>query len=156
MRCKSYMKSGITVIELLIVVAIFILIGAVMVGVFRGLQTDSNIAAATEIVISSLRQARSQTLASINDEQYGVYFASTSVTVFVGDTYNPSDSENEISLLPRGTEISSINLGGSSEIIFSRLTGGSSASGTVVVSSLQNTSEFRTITINFVGLISTQ
>lgn len=107
----------------------------------------------TETVIETLRQARSETLSSQNASQYGVHISATKITVFTGSTYSPSDSTNRDFLLSPMDTIVTIDLvGGGSDVIFNRLTGETSQSGTVVISS-PTTSKTKTVTIYKTGLV---
>lgn len=149
------MKKGFTVIEVVVGVFIIVMLSAAAVAVFKGFKSDTDVAQAQEIVISALRISRSRTLASIDSSVYGVHFASTSVTVFPGAVYDAGNSNNEKNDLPVTAEISTIFLtGGTSNVVFERITGNAQATGTITVVSTSDMSNTKTITINASGLIS--
>lgn len=102
-------------------------------------------------VYETLREARSKTLGSQNDVEYGVYIASTSVTLFEGLTYIDGAATNSVRALA-GVRVTSTLSSGVEEVIFSRRTGTSSVSGTVTVASLHSTAS-TTFSISNTGVI---
>src|SRR3989344_2081389 len=97
--------------------------------------------------LSELNLAKSQTLGSEGNAQYGVHFETLKIVRFKGAAYSASGPGNAIYELPTGVEISSVALGGPAEVIFERLTGRASAAGTVTVSLLSDANASSTITI---------
>ena len=106
-----------------------------------------------EMIVETLRLARSQTLASKNATQYGVHFSPSGITLFSGSSYVASASTNVVFLLHPGDTISSIAISsGGEDIIFDRLTGATADAGTVTVSS-PDSSLSKSVTIYGTGLI---
>ena len=112
----------------------------------NSLLTDAKIRA-----LSELNLARSQTLASESNTVYGVHFESSKIVRFKGAAYSSSDPLNQVFDLPAGTTASSISLGGLPDVIFERLTGRASASGTVVFK-LPSEARYATVTVYFSGV----
>lgn len=143
---------GITLLELLIVIAVMILVSFLISGVFSSFRATNVLIEADSGVIGLLRDARSRTLAGELNSNFGVHFENTKAVLFKGDIYNASAPENEPYILPGMIEINNINLtGGATEVIFTRLFGTTTASGTVSLRSRSNTSKTRTVSIFSTG-----
>ena len=151
---KPNFKSAFSVFEILMVVAIMSILSTV---VFSSLTTSRQtqiLNSETEKAFSILTDARGKTLASIDSSQYGVHFATDSITLFKGSSYNSSDPENQETDLNPAVEIANICLdGGGANIIFNRLTGATSQSGTFSVRLEADTSKTKTIIVSASGLI---
>ena len=145
-------QSGFTFIELLVVIAIVAIIATFAVESFVEYR-DTQSARAVSVDISSIfNETRQKTLSSESvSAQFGVYFSTSTVTVFEGSTYNPAASGNVVHSFVN-TNIDTQLSDGSSQIIFARLTGTPSATGTIEIghSKLNSTT---TITIIGSGLL---
>lgn len=148
-----FYKKGISVIELLIVIAILGILVAVAVVQFSKVIEKQKLNNAVADVIASIDKASSQTLASVESSSYGVHFQSDKVIIFKGEVFDINDPNNEEVEIISPVSISSIDLaGGVSQIYFARLSSTPSTSGTLTVS----TSSFsKIITISPTGSIST-
>ena len=145
-------RKGLTLTELLVVVSILFLLGAIAFSVLSGFRRTSILNAAVEDGISLLYQARSRTLSSQSALQHGVHFESGRMVLFRGATYSSGESTNEIVLLPNGVEISTITLnGGGVDVIFLRLTGATNNFGSTTFRSKYDTSITKTINIQASG-----
>lgn len=141
-------KNGITAIELLAAAAIIIFLGVIIVSVFNNFREPIELNGAAEIGVSTLADARSRTLSSKNAQQYGIRFATTSVTLFRGATYVSTDSENKVTLFPSGAELACISLnGGGVNAIFDRLTGETNNYGSVIFRLINKPGTMRKIAI---------
>ena len=151
------MKSkGFTFMEIIVVVAIFsVAVGAIL-NSFGQLNQNQVINKNTELVATVLREARSLTLSSKGGNQYGVHLESFQVVLFQGSIYNPVASSNiYYSLNPLGNISVTTLAGGGSEIVFDRLTGDTSQSGTIKLSLIADPSSIRTVTVSGTGLVET-
>jgi prepilin-type N-terminal cleavage/methylation domain-containing protein len=147
------MKRGLTIIELLIVISIFGIITLVIVKTFSLFNTNQALDKDTQAIVAFLDDAKSKTLASKDANQYGIHLASSSVTLFKGTSFSSSDPENKVYALDRTVYIFTQALvGGGTNIIFSRLTGETSQSGTITIASTRASST-RTVTIYKTGAI---
>ena len=124
MLSQTQDSKGFTLIELIIVIAIIVIVAGILVSPFSAFRRNQILKAETENVLSLINKARSQTLASKNDSNYGVYFTATSVVLFPGNTYDPNNQNNEVVDLNEAVTIETIDLLGSvDEVVFNRLIG---------------------------------
>ena len=144
--------KGISVIEMLIVVAVIGILIAVVLPQFSGVKNAQVLNSATQDVFSTLNKARSQTWASLDSSEYGVHFQADKIVLFKGTSYSSSSADNEDVNMISPATISVISLtGGASNIYFSKLTGSPSVSGTVTISAGGKT---KTVTISGTGIVS--
>ena len=143
---------GFTLLELIVIVAIVGILLAVSIPALSRFRQQQALQHTTEGLLALLADARTKTLAALNDTSYGVYLESTQATLFVGTTYIPNTPTNETyefetpatatwNLTPSGATIS-----------FARLTGSPSSHGTIELSIPSGTT--KTITITALGALS--
>jgi len=154
MNKVSINKRGFSLLELLIVFAIIVTIAAAGIGSFRNFGKGVNLNSATQILISDLKQMRSNSMIGSLGLKWGVHFVNG-----VDDYYeifstptNYSDEEKVINIkntLPDGIIFSEPTEGNTKDIIFNKITGGTD-SATVVLFS-ENMTE--TINITSIGTI---
>src|SRR3989344_131519 len=87
---------GITIIELLVVLAAVALIAAIVIPQFSKVRERQVLKTAVAESLSSLDKARSQTLSSLNSSAYGVHFQSDRVIIFTGTVYSAGAGSNQI------------------------------------------------------------
>lgn len=149
-------ERGFTLIELIIAMAIIVIVVGVLVSPFATFRRNQILKAEAENILSLINKARSQTLAAKNDLNYGVHFSTTSTILFPGNTYDPSHVANEIITLNEAVSIETIDLsGGTNEVVFNRLIGTVSATGTITVSLVSDQTKSKQIIIKATGLVST-
>lgn len=140
--------------EILVVLTLVSLLAVFVINTFSVLNQSQALSKNADMVATTLRQARSLTLASKGGNQYGVHIEATRVVLFQGPTYTVNASSNVSYALNRYVNISSINLVGSgSEVIFDRLTGDTTESGTVTLSLISTPASTRVVSISGTGLI---
>lgn len=149
-------QAGFTLLELLIAVGIMSLIGSAIMGAFGQYRTEQSKEGAAETVLATLSQAHLDTMSSKNDSSYGVNFKSDEVIYFKGTVYpGDNDSGNIHYSLPNSIEIADISLnGGTTTVIFKRLTGATDNFGTVKVRVKARPDDYLTVKINQTGAIS--
>ena len=147
------LKSGFTILELALVVAIIAVLSVIVINTFINFRKNQALEKDTEIVVQVLEQARNQTLSSKNSSVYGVHFTAPKITLFKGSSYVANDSNNRDFVLSSTDTILTIFLTGAGvDVIFNRLTGETSQDGTVTVSS-PGLSRTKTVTIYKTGVV---
>jgi prepilin-type N-terminal cleavage/methylation domain-containing protein len=150
-------NKGITILELLVVLAIIgILAGIIMpsLSTFRKTQALRN---TTEEVISLLNKARNDTLASLNSTNYSVRFEESRAVYFAGTSFTEGLSTNKVVTFSSLVTLPSGNIslnGGVTTVTFSRLTGDTTAYGTITLQQTSDSTAQKVITINKTGLVS--
>lgn len=150
---------GVTIIELIVVIAILVILATISVSTLQFFQRESGLNNNTEEVISTLRLAQSKALASEGASQYGVYFDDTTsphqYILFKGIDFTSRDSSfDEIQKLPEVVEFSNINLDGGNEVVFNRVSGITDQSGNISLRLRTDSSKTRIIYIESSGQVS--
>ncbi len=145
---------GFSFVEVSIALLILLILGALGINAFLNAKTTKNLEIISTGLVFTLNQARSDALAGKNSSAYGVHIASTSYSYFAGGTYNPSASDNRINNIPSGWRLSTSTSNGESQFVFRRLSGNSTASGTVSVIYLANPTKKIDIIVEQNGNIS--
>lgn len=154
-------KKGFTLVEIVVVVciiAVLIILGFIN---YRDFEKRVSLSSNANQIISALHLANERTISLSNNLVHGVHFTTSTYTLFASSTYNPADPANEIFNLPADIEISSINVGGGSNVVFDKVTGRTANSGTIVLRIASDIAETRTVEISpsgrsgFSGTITT-
>lgn len=160
---KNLGKSGFTFIETIIVVAIILTtLGYAALNVLTASE-NQNVSASRDILRADIKSQQAKAMSGQNYEQnnadyYGIYFTSTSYTLFKGSSFDPNDPENYVINMENNSEFFNINLP-SSSLIFSPLSGEVYGYSPIQNSlGIRNTvnGENYTFSINRYGAISTQ
>lgn len=151
MRLPSSQQKGFTLIEILIVITIVVMIsGLLMVG-FQNFASYQQFNQAAGDVEFTLKQTRLNARSALVDQPHGVHFSTNSITQFYGGTYVPGDPNNQVIQYELVT-IDPYLTSGVDTIVFSKLTGIPSATGTVVISGTRFSAS-TTIKITDAGVI---
>ena len=152
--------KGISLVEILVVISIIGIILAVATTSLSDFRNSQALRNTADDIISLLNQARSQTLASKNLISYGVHLGLDRATLFAGTSYTESDPNNQVIMFDNSVVIldgtpGGINLNGYEvDVIFDRLTGDTDQYGTIILQSNKDINKQKTITINKIGVIS--
>jgi Tfp pilus assembly protein FimT len=135
---RNTYKRGITIVELIIVLAVLGMIFMIIIPQFSAMRENQVLKGAVSDVLSSLDQAKSKTLASLDSSSYGVHLESDRVIIFKGTVFSANDINNETMSITAPASISNVTLAGvsgdSGDVFFNRLSGSPSATGTITVS----------------------
>ncbi|MEK7607761.1 MAG: prepilin-type N-terminal cleavage/methylation domain-containing protein [Patescibacteria group bacterium] len=144
--------SAFTLMEVMIVITITTIIATISIISFVSFSRREALDASATALASGLRDARSQTLASVGGSQYGIAINSNKFTLFQGVVYDPMASTN------KSFDFSSYVLASSSisAVVFQRLTGNSTASGTIDVYLVSDSTVKRSVSISSTGLVNVQ
>lgn len=154
-RRSANLRRGVTLLELLAVLAIVAVLSGLAIGGFTSFQRRHALSGSAEIVVSALAQARALSLGGKNGVAWGVHFASTTVTLFEAPLFDPEDPENVPFALERGVMVSALSLGGGSEVVFARLSGKPVQSGTTTLSLVSDTDQQMHVVVDESGSVRT-
>lgn len=150
----KYLKKGFTIFELLIVIAISSVFVYISISVFSKLSNAESLDKEASNVISYIDKAKNDSVNSLNFEEHGVKFASSTVTIFYGKNYSGSATSSVYTLAGQDT-ISNVSfLNASTTIYFNKLTGEPSSTGTITISRTDGTQ--KVIAIYATGYIEIQ
>jgi prepilin-type N-terminal cleavage/methylation domain-containing protein len=139
-------RSGFTLIEVLLSVALIGLNAGIGAVVFQQLQNRNDLDVAAATIASNERRAQALSRASDGDTTWGVRINAGAITLFQGASFASRNSAfDEV------TEMSNAIIpSGFQEVVFAKLTGLPQTTGTLT---LTGPNETRTITLNAQGTI---
>jgi prepilin-type N-terminal cleavage/methylation domain-containing protein len=146
-------KSGFTLIEVLVVIGISALILSATITTFSSMGDMQSLDKDIEVAESYLIKAKNQTVNARSGIQYGVHFASSTITLFNGTVYSAGSSTNSVYSLSNKAEISSIGLSGQTRVYFERVTGEPSATGTITFRLKSRPTITKSLIIHATGLV---
>lgn len=159
LKAKSYklFTSGITLVELLIFMAVVVLILSILWKGLTSYRDSQSLGTGTETILAILSEARTKTVSSENDSQYGVYFDSNRAVIFPGIVFAEPNSLNQEFKLDTAIKVSTTSLQSStSTIVFSRITGEAPNYGTVTLSLKRDSSKSKIISVSRTGEVAVQ
>ncbi|MDP3874951.1 MAG: prepilin-type N-terminal cleavage/methylation domain-containing protein [bacterium] len=146
--------KGFTVLEILVAISIIALAVTIITISLSKLNSSQVLDKSATLVTSILDEARSLTLSSKDDSQYGVYLEDSQVVLFKGATYSQSNPTNVVTSLHSLVGLRSIILsGGGTSVVFKRLTGNTDQAGTAEVFLKSSPTTFHTITVSATGIV---
>lgn len=125
---------GMTLLEILIATGIMLVLLGIVSGIFTTFNRTKVIEAEASRIASIIKSAHDRTLSSEGGSNFGVHFASGTVTIFRGSAYVEGAVTNEIFPLSSAVTVTPSLLGGGNDIIFVKIKGTTAQSGTVTVS----------------------
>ncbi len=153
-------KKGYTLIELMLVVAISLIILTLTISTFAGFSSLQSLDKDTEVIAGYIQKARSQTINSKDNSEFGIKIASTTITLFEGTSYTAGAASNTVYTLSPKVSLSSNQMKTAGSIVtsfyFQQISGKPTATGTIQYKLTNDPSNTRTITIYGSGLIETQ
>jgi prepilin-type N-terminal cleavage/methylation domain-containing protein len=141
-------QRGFTLIELLLSVAIISIIAGISLPVYVSFQTRNELATTTSAVVEMLRRAQNYARAGMNDSQWGVAVTASSATLFKGSSYASRDTSHDEVLTLSG----SLSASGLGEVVFAKLTGMPSTTGSITLTSSTNDTDV--LTLNAKGVVA--
>lgn len=149
------MNKGFTLIEILIVIGIGLILLSLSLTVF----VDSiNYHAAekdADSVLSYIDKARNTAMNSNDFSEYGVRFASTSISIFQGTTFSTASTTMVYNLSSRVNIFNIALSNGINDLYFNKLTGKPNATGTITFKSVSG-STTKSLIIYSTGLSEIQ
>lgn len=149
--------KGFSLIELLVVIAVSI---ALLIVIFSGLssfRSTTDLNRTLDGVLAELREARQRSIESQDQTQWGVHFESGRAVLFSGSAYISGAATNSPFVLPATVTVSAVAFtGGVTDVVFSRIVGESSVSGTVTIALTRDASVTRVVIVHSSGLAEVQ
>ena len=141
--------------EILVVVSVIGILVLIALPQFSKMKENQVLKNTIGEVSSTLHNAQSQSLASVNSSEYGVRFQSNQIIIFTGKVFSSGASDNKIINITSPSSISNVTLNGvsasSGDLYFERLSGVPSKTGTITIST---PSASKIITISATGAVS--
>lgn len=150
-------NKGVTLLEITIVVGILAIMVAIITPSFANFRNKQAVENTTQDLVSLLNEARTNTLLSKSSVFYSVHLETNRAVLFDGGTFDTNDSSNKVITFDTQVSVPSAGIslnGGEVDVSFDRLTGDTSDYGTIIVSLISNTSISKTITVNQLGVVS--
>ena len=148
------LSRGFTAVEIVVALGILVLIFGIGTQVFVTSRNAKQLETYTDGVSSKLEEAKTNALAGKNGTNFGVKFSTTSYTYFNGSSYSSSATSNVPYNLLGKYNISNNIPGTDDAILFTRLTGIPSATGTIVISDGGSPAKTATVTVGVMGDVS--
>lgn len=141
-------SSGFTYFELLLVVALIAILGALSSPFLSRFLTQNYLGDTTNKFVKTLRKAQSYALSGKADSNWGVHYETGKLILFKGNGYGEDHSFDEAFQIP-----TIINISGWSDVTFSKIRGKPSISLIITISSSM---ESRTVTLNREGMVDVE
>lgn len=142
---------------MVVVVAIVAMIAALATVSFSTVTARQSLDKSTDAVVAVLDQARSLTVSAKGAVAYGVRLLSTGPVLFVGSIYDANASTNKPLVLDPRLSLSNISLNGAGQdVLFNKLTGTTTQSGTFRVTLTATPTSYRTVTVYATGIAEAQ
>lgn len=138
---------GFSLLELLIVISIFAIFASLTSSTYYSMRAHTNLELATGSLVEAVRFAESSAQSGKSDSKWGVKILTNQIVIFKGDSYAgrvvASDTVFDLS--------NGITTSGLSEIVFDKITGGTTMVGTII---LNNGTESRNVVVNGKGTVN--
>lgn len=138
--------QGVTLIELLLVVAIIVVVGVAIAPLGAGFLVRNQLENKTNEIVSSLRTAQLNSISGKEQSSWGVTITSNKIIMFRGSTYtSPGTAFDQSFTIPQSITITPV------QVVFDPLTGNPNTPTTIVLTS--NTGDSNTVVVNEVGTV---
>lgn len=138
---------GFTLLEVLLVIATIAVLAAISVPVYSNLQVRNDLDVVTNTSLQTLRRAQTLSQAVDGDSTWGVKLQQADITLFKGTSYSDRDTNFDEAYSLSGN----VTPSGISELVFAKLSGNPTTTGTITLTSSNN--EIQNITINSKGFL---
>lgn len=151
-------RMGITLLELIVVVAVFSLLFAIGIPSLHFFQRESSLLDAAEEIKNVLLSAQSKATASEAAQPHGVFFNGSSTpqeyTLFRGSSFASRDAAlDRVYQLSKTIEFSQINFASGSEVVFNRISGETKQAGIVSLRLKDQPANTRTVSVDASGAV---
>ncbi|MBI4836247.1 MAG: prepilin-type N-terminal cleavage/methylation domain-containing protein [Candidatus Abawacabacteria bacterium] len=140
-------KSGFTIVELLLSVAVIMIFAGVTLPLYYRLQIQSDLDTTVHTLVRSIRRAQILAQAVKEDSKWGIRMNVGEITIFKGNSYAGRDSDfDEVFAIP-----TTVAFSGLQEVTFAKFTGKPQQTGTITCST---SNANKSITLNAKGILS--
>ncbi|HLD17879.1 MAG TPA: type II secretion system protein [Patescibacteria group bacterium] len=139
--------KGFTVIEVLIVMAVMIILMGAIMPVSSSFLNKNDLDLTVQKIVQSVRRAQFLAQATDSDSTWGIHAQSGSVILFKGANYSARDATRDEIYTFSNNEV----LDGTTDFLFSKLTGFPTATGTLSITS--SDASVRNVSINAFGIV---
>lgn len=116
---RKLTQRGFTTVEILLVVGIMVMITAITTPIYASLNNNNQLDSAANILVQDLYQAQTYSRNHAQDSSWGVAINGQVITLFSGTSYATRNTGSDVVY----TVPSSIQLTGSTQIVYSKLYG---------------------------------
>lgn len=139
-------QKGVTLVEIILVIAIIAVVGATTVPVASGFLVRTYLKDKANEISISLKIAQNNSIAGKGDATWGVKIDPSNITLFSGSSYASRNvGFDQVYRIPQSITITP------TEVTFNKLTGNPSSASTIVLTS--NAGDTKTIVLNEVGMV---
>lgn len=142
----AHKMNGFTLVEMLVVIAILAIVMGASAPLYQSLNNGSQLDAASNILVQDLYQAQSYARNHADDTSWGVAVNGQIITLFSGTTYATRNAAKDVIY----TVPSAISMGGLNQIVFSKLYGLPTTTGSFTFNGGGKTA---TVTVNGKGMV---
>ncbi|MEA2715476.1 MAG: hypothetical protein QOG91_504 [Candidatus Parcubacteria bacterium] len=126
-------QKGFTAIEILVVIAIVFIITSIGLFAFISARKTKELSVLSDQIYFTLEHAKSDAVSGKNGVGAGVKFSTTTYAFFGGNVYDPANTNNKVYTVTSGYQITTTLASSDGSVVFSRIYGTPSATGTVTV-----------------------
>ncbi len=148
-------SRGFSLAELIVVAAIIGILATIGVSAFLSARQSAEFDSVSDGIVSVLEKARADALSGKGGTNFGVKFASSTYTAFIGNSYNAGDSTNVAYQVSNGFTLSTTLGGAGNVVVFNRLTGTPIATSTITITRTSPAAT-RAITVGSQGSLTIQ
>ncbi len=144
-------ESGFTFIELILVVALVLILGTMGTSLTARFMTQNAVANAADQLIGDLRKAQMNAMAGKQNDNWGVYYGSNTITLYKGSNFGGRDvAFDETFSVPGGVSITSST--GILDWNFARVTG--MVSNTPATITISGSGTEKQVMVNGQGMVT--
>lgn len=143
---RKFTQRGFTTVEMLLVVGIMVIITAVTTPIYASLNNNNQLDSAANILVQDLYQAQTYSRNHAQDSSWGVAVNGQTITLFSGSSYATRNTGSDVVY----TVPSSIQLTGSTQIVYSKLYGLPTSTASF---GLTAKGKAMTVTVNSKGMV---
>jgi len=146
---KPFLKrNGFTLLELLLSVGLMALLAGIEAPMYLSLQAENEVNIAAITIGDVLRRGQLRSIGMDSDSAWGVEMASSTMIIFKGNDFAARDQNFDENYSLAAT----VNLFGLKEVIFSKLSGWTTTSGTIIIT--HQDGRTKNVLINNVGVVT--